>query len=152
MARLLALFLMLVNWSVAAADEPLLYVNSAASISFAKINCRAPAWKLSYPCETGDPTLEVTALISTVINHLAIDAGCRGVLYTTSVLDYKEYQKDHWELEVHIAFVDEHAPPNWQLYRYRSGSIDADWQGRDKPKEMAPIVCGIVSQKGAKPQ
>jgi hypothetical protein len=136
--------LLLIGGVASGGGETVLYVNEAASKSFATLNCKAPGWAKGYPCLTGDPASEVGSLISQVENHLLADPFCEGIQYVTK----PPASKPDWELEIHIAFVDENRPPQWILIPENRKEPSA--HGYDQPPDMAHIVCGIISHKGMK--
>jgi hypothetical protein len=124
--------------------ETVLWVNEAGSKSFATTNCKAPAFAKGYPCFPGDPTEAVGILLNEVKNHLLADPFCEGIQLPTR----PGSKPADWALQVEIAFGDEHEPPRWVLTT--PGKIQLPWGGRDRPADIAHIVCGIIAHKGAK--
>src|SRR6266853_215393 len=150
--------LVVLGASSASADG-LLYVNTRWAVSYAKLNCEAPASKPEYLCATGNPALEVIALAAKVVNFLAIEQDCRGVRYFTSEstdLSQLGQLGAYWELQLAIGFGDANAAAHWQLFSNAGGTLDPaninGWQGDDKPKELAHFLCGIVTKKEAQPK
>jgi len=143
-----ALVIALMVSSASASAEPSavteIFPNLPAALADAETICAVPADRNEYPCLGGNGAAEVYAVFSRIDNYLAAEPGCQGLTFST-----KPSSSNHYLLEIEVGSLHENAPLKWWLWQ-PFGSSPIAGTGRDQPREMVRLICGIVKHQGAR--